>query len=51
MKVFYEKQLSNIVRYYNYENFSNEVFINDLREYFTKNTEFFKFRLFQKNYR
>ena len=36
MKVFYKKQSSNIVRYRNYKNINNEVFINDLNGYFNE---------------
>ena len=47
MKVFYKKWPSNIARYRNYKNFNNEVFINDLNEYFTKNAEFLSFSSFK----
>ena len=30
MKVFYQKQKRNIIRYQDYENFNNEIFLNDL---------------------
>ena len=48
MKVFYKKRPRNIVRYLNYKNFNNEVFINNLSEYFTENTEFLKFDSFKR---
>ena len=43
MKVFYKKRPPNIVRYRNYKNFNNEVFINDLNWYFTEKAEFLRF--------
>ena len=48
MKVFCKKRPPNIVRYCNYNNFNNKVFINDLNEYFTENTEFLSFDSFKR---
>ena len=30
VKVFYKKQKPNMIRYQDYENFNNEMFLNDL---------------------
>ena len=48
MKVFYKKQLSNIVTHCSYKNINNKVFINDLNEYFSENTEFLSFDSFKR---
>ena len=48
MNVFCKKRPPNIVRYCNYNNFNNKVFINDLNEYFTENTEFLSFDSFKR---
>ena len=48
MKDFYKKRPPNIVRYRNYENSNNEVFINDLNEYFTEKAEFLSFNSFKR---
>ena len=43
-----KKQPPNIVRYHNCKNINNEVFINDLNECFTENTEFLSFDYFKR---
>ena len=48
MKVFYKKQMPNIIRYRNYKKFNNEVFINDLEEQFSENNEFLNFESFKR---
>ena len=42
------KQPPNIVGYHNCKNINNEVFINDLNECFTENTEFLSFDYFKR---
>ena len=36
MKIFYKKQKPNIIRYRNYKNFNNELFINNVEELTSK---------------
>ena len=48
MKVFYKKQMPNIIRYCNYKKFNNEVFINDLEEQLSENNEFLNFESFKR---
>ena len=47
MKIFYKKQKPNIIRYRNYKNFNNELFINDVEELTSKYNEPLKFELFK----
>ena len=47
MKIFYEKQKPNIIRYRNYKNFNNELFINDVKELISKYNEPLKFESFK----
>ena len=53
MKVFYKKQHSNIVRYRNYRNFSNELNMNDvkkstLQEYYEN--QFLEIEIFKRKF-
>ena len=47
MKIFYKKQKPNIIRYRNYKNFNNELFINDVEELTSKYNEPLKFESFK----
>ena len=47
MKIFYKKQKPNIIRYRNYKNFNNELFINDVEELTSKYNEPLKFEYFK----
>ena len=46
MKIFYKKQKPNIIRYRNYKNFNNELFVNDVEELTSKYNEPLKFESF-----
>ena len=48
IKVFYKRQPPNIVTYRNYKNFNDEVFVNDLNNYFTEKAEFLSFNSFNR---
>ena len=48
MKVFYKKQMPNIIRCRNYKKINNEVFISDLEEQFSENNEFLNFESFKR---
>ena len=53
LKVFYKKQHSNIVRYRNYRNFSNELNMNDvkkstLQEYYEN--QFLEIEIFKRKF-
>ena len=47
MKIFYKKQKPNIIRYRNYKNFNNELFINDVEELTSKYNEPLNFESFK----
>ena len=47
IKIFYKKQKPNIIRYRNYKNFNNELFINDVEELTSKYNEPLKFESFK----
>ena len=47
MKIFYKKQKPNIIRYLNYKNFNNELFINDVEELTSRYNEPLKFESFK----
>ena len=47
MKIFSKKQKPNIIRYRNYKNFNNELFINDVEELTSKHNEPLKFESFK----
>ena len=47
MKIFYKKQRPNIIRYRNYKNFNNELFISDVEELTSKYNEPLKFESFK----
>ena len=47
MKIFYKKQKPNIIRYHNYKNFNNELFINFVEELTSKYNEPLKFEYFK----
>ena len=48
MKDFYKKRPPNIVRYRNYKNSNNDVFLNDLNEYFIEKAESLSFNSFKR---